>query len=79
MLKTRLARSFVLSLLIAACIGVFAAAFVAADGLRKELGAQDTNELSKISKTWAREWGAKNLDAVVALYAEDAMFLPYYR
>jgi uncharacterized protein (TIGR02246 family) len=36
----------------------------------------DLNDVSKISEQWAKEWGAKNLDAVVALYADDAVFLP---
>ena len=37
---------------------------------------RDVSDVSKISEQWAKEWGAKNLDAVVALYAEDAVFLP---
>jgi uncharacterized protein (TIGR02246 family) len=29
-----------------------------------------------VSEEWAEHWSAKNLDAVVALYADDAVFLP---
>ncbi|MCM3871497.1 MAG: SgcJ/EcaC family oxidoreductase [Pyrinomonadaceae bacterium] len=34
------------------------------------------NGIAQISETWAKEWGAKNLNALMALYAEDAVFLP---
>ena len=33
-------------------------------------------EITQVSEQWAKHWSAKNLDAVVALYAEDAVFLP---
>ncbi|HEY8185711.1 MAG TPA: SgcJ/EcaC family oxidoreductase [Pyrinomonadaceae bacterium] len=34
------------------------------------------NDIAKVSEQWAREWKAKNLDALIALYAEDAVFMP---
>ena len=34
------------------------------------------SDVTKISERWAKEWGAKNLEGVLALYAEDAVFLP---
>lgn len=37
---------------------------------------QPDDAIAKISETWAKEWGAKNLEGVLALYAEDAVFLP---
>jgi len=33
-------------------------------------------DVTQISQEWAKEWSAKNVDALVALYAEDAVFLP---
>jgi uncharacterized protein (TIGR02246 family) len=39
-------------------------------------GRRDANDLAKISEQWAKEWGAKNLEALIGLYAEDAVFLP---
>ena len=32
--------------------------------------------VAQISEKWAKEWSAKNVDALIALYAEDAVFLP---
>ncbi len=34
------------------------------------------SDITKIGERWAKEWGAKNLEGVLALYAEDAVFLP---
>jgi hypothetical protein len=34
------------------------------------------NDIAKVSEQWAREWKAKNLDELIALYAEDAVFMP---
>jgi uncharacterized protein (TIGR02246 family) len=31
--------------------------------------------VAKISERWSKEWSAKNLDALIPLYAEDAVFL----
>jgi uncharacterized protein (TIGR02246 family) len=33
-------------------------------------------DIAKMSEQWAKEWKAKNLDALMALYEEDAVFLP---
>jgi len=33
------------------------------------------NSVSKPSYLWAKEWGAKNLDALMDLYTDDAVFL----
>jgi len=38
-------------------------------------GARAASDVAQISQQWAKEWSAKNLDAVIALYAEDAVFL----
>lgn len=38
-------------------------------------GLRGASGVAKISEQWAREWSAGNLDAVIALYAEDAVFL----
>ena len=32
--------------------------------------------VAQISKEWAKQWSAKNLDGVMALYTNDAVFLP---
>lgn len=47
-------------------------------GALRSVGAQSrtaTSDVTEISAQWAKEWSAKNLDAVIALYAEDAVFL----
>lgn len=36
----------------------------------------DCHGIDAISTTWAADWSAKKLDAVMALYAPDAVFLP---
>jgi len=38
-------------------------------------GRPSMNRVAGISEQWAKEWSAKNLDALMALYAEDAVFL----
>jgi uncharacterized protein (TIGR02246 family) len=38
-------------------------------------GRPSMNPVALISEQWAREWSAGNLDALMALYAEDAVFL----
>jgi len=35
-----------------------------------------TTDVAQVSERWAKEWGAKNLAAVIALYADDPVFLP---
>jgi uncharacterized protein (TIGR02246 family) len=39
-------------------------------------GPRDVSGVAQISARWAKEWSAKNLEAVIALYADDAVFLP---
>jgi uncharacterized protein (TIGR02246 family) len=39
-------------------------------------GPQSATGVAKISEQWAKEWKAKNVDALMALYAEDAVFMP---
>ena len=39
-------------------------------------GPQSASGVAKISEQWAKEWKAKNLDALMTLYAEDAVFMP---
>ena len=38
--------------------------------------AAESERVAHVSEQWARLWSAKNLDAVLALYADDADFLP---
>jgi uncharacterized protein (TIGR02246 family) len=38
-------------------------------------GRPSVNRVAEISEQWAKEWSAGNLDALMALYAEDAVFL----
>ena len=33
------------------------------------------NDLAKVSELWAHDWSAKQLDQVIELYAQDAVFL----
>jgi uncharacterized protein (TIGR02246 family) len=39
-------------------------------------GSRDASGVAQISAQWAKEWSAKNLEALIALYADDAVFLP---
>lgn len=39
-------------------------------------GPRRASGVAQISEQWAREWSAKNLDALIALYSQDAVFLP---
>ena len=44
----------------------------------KRSGSNDLRSVSRverISEQWAKEWSGGNLDALMALYAEDAVFL----
>jgi uncharacterized protein (TIGR02246 family) len=74
------ATSFVARLMIGAGIVVLLAGSVEARGVRQVRSrAPDrraASNVAKISERWAKEWTAKNLEALVALYAEDAVFLP---
>ncbi len=75
----RFSKSLVSVLMIAACVAGLTAMFVEARAVREGSSSplpQGTGDLAKVSETWAKEWGAKNLEAVVALYAEDAVFMP---
>jgi uncharacterized protein (TIGR02246 family) len=38
-------------------------------------GRPSVNGVAGISEQWAKEWSAGNIDALMALYAEDAVFL----
>lgn len=38
--------------------------------------AQAAERVADLSQRWAGAWNAKNLDATMALYAPDAIFLP---
>jgi len=39
-------------------------------------GQRGASGVAQISENWAKDWSAKNIDALMALYAEDAVFLP---
>ena len=41
----------------------------------RSTGALGVSSVAGISEQWAKEWSAGNLDALMALYAEDAVFL----
>ncbi|HSS21826.1 MAG TPA: SgcJ/EcaC family oxidoreductase [Pyrinomonadaceae bacterium] len=43
--------------------------------LPQDHGADLKDDISKPGHLWAKEWNAHNLDAIVDLYAEDAVFL----
>ncbi|HUS12879.1 MAG TPA: SgcJ/EcaC family oxidoreductase [Pyrinomonadaceae bacterium] len=38
-------------------------------------GQRSVSRVERISEQWAKEWSGRNLDALMALYADDAMFL----
>jgi len=42
----------------------------------RPLGQRDVSGLAQVSEKWAKEWSAKNIDGLIALYTEDAVFLP---
>jgi uncharacterized protein (TIGR02246 family) len=67
-------------------IGAFAALLIVAgaDARAERLAGMQSRSVSpngtggvaQISVRWAKAWSAKNLDAVIAMYADDAVFLP---
>jgi uncharacterized protein (TIGR02246 family) len=40
------------------------------------MASRSDREVVHISQEWAKQWNAKNVDALVALYDENAVFLP---
>jgi uncharacterized protein (TIGR02246 family) len=56
-------------------LGVAAMTFMVTGDARAPRSAGAT-EIAQVSEQWAKHWSAKNLEAVVALYADDAVFLP---
>jgi uncharacterized protein (TIGR02246 family) len=67
-------------------IGVFAALLILATAAARTersvnprsnpVGQGSASGVAQISETWGKEWSAGNLNALIALYAEDAVFLP---
>lgn len=45
-------------------------------GSAQTVALEVTPNVAQISERWAKEWGAGNLEGLIALYAEDAVFLP---
>jgi ketosteroid isomerase-like protein len=46
-----------------------------AASLSVDAHATSSNSLAQVSADWSRDWQAKNLEAVLSLYAEDAVFM----
>ena len=44
--------------------------------VRRTIKADAAATIRRIGDDWARHWNAKELDGVVAVYAEDAVYLP---
>ncbi|MCM3901828.1 MAG: SgcJ/EcaC family oxidoreductase [Pyrinomonadaceae bacterium] len=63
---------FVASLMVAT---VYASAVPSVSTQSHLVGTRSAPEVARISELWAKEWSAKNLEAVIGLYAEDAVFL----
>ncbi|HQR40219.1 MAG TPA: SgcJ/EcaC family oxidoreductase [Blastocatellia bacterium] len=58
-------------------VAVVAVASATVDTARAHGGdPTGSTDVASVSEQWAKLWSAKNLDGVVALYAEDAVFLP---
>ena len=77
--QNRLSKIFIAILIISALAVVVLAATSEArlKGSHSSSGGpQSASEVAKISEQWAKEWKAKNLDALMTLYAEDAVFMP---
>jgi len=56
-------------------IRTIAAAVIAAGFVAAPIEANADPSLAQVSQDWAREWQAKHLDAVFALYTQDAVFM----
>ena len=78
MLRYRPAKSFIASLIISVCAALLLPASGDARTVRPVRSHHHCvdSQVTKISEQWAKEWSAKNLNSVVDLYAEDAVFLP---
>lgn len=83
MLRYRPTQGLVARLLVGVGVVVLMAAAVAAQGLddlqdsvpSRRPPRKPVNAIAKISERWAKEWSAKNLKGLLALYAEDAVFM----
>ena len=73
MLPYRLSRISVAILIIGALLLMATPAVGAVGSVRKL--PRSTDQVTLIGEQWAKEWSAGNLDALMALYAEDAVFL----
>lgn len=40
------------------------------------VASRQGSDVTHLSQEWAKHWNAKNVDALMALYVEDAVFLP---
>ena len=79
MLQNRLSKIFISILTISALALVVLVARSEArlEGTHSSSGGpQSASVVAKISEQWAKEWKAKNVDALMTLYAEDAVFMP---
>jgi len=65
--RSRLNSCRVLRIALPACVAATLIAFGAA--------AEEPRTLADISQRWAQAWEAKNLDAVLSLYTDDAVFM----
>ncbi len=86
MLRYQPTRGLLARLLIGTGVVVVMSAAVAAQGLddlqdsvpnrRPRPPRKHVNAIAQVSERWAKEWSAKNLEGLMALYAEDAVFMP---
>ena len=69
------ARRIAIAILISTCAIFQARLALAKTDVPAQRRTDQKNSISKVSDLWAREWGAKNLEALMDLYADDAVFM----
>jgi uncharacterized protein (TIGR02246 family) len=78
----RLSKSSIAILMIAAFATLLIMTTVDARAVRSAsrrsdpIGQRGANGVAQISEQWAKEWSGKKVDALIALYSDDAVFLP---
>jgi len=69
------ARRIAIAILISTCASFQANLTFTKTEAPSQRRTDQANSINKVSHLWAREWGAKNLEALMDLYADDAVFM----
>lgn len=68
------ARRIAVAILFSTCLS-FQTNLNAKTALPRQRRVDQASSISKVAHQWAREWDAKHLEALIDLYADDAVFM----